>query len=221
MSAPLASFASSASAPDRLIVSSDRLKSRQVVIPSGAGVVARGTVLGKQSAGTVPTTGTADGGNTGNGTVGSVAAGGSQIQVGTYVLICTVAASNSGLFDLIAPDGNVVGTAEVAVPFTSGHLDLTIADGSTDFVKGDQFTIAVTGTGKYVAAVAAAEDGSDEPDLILAQEADATSADVTTVAYERGDFDENELTFGAGHDADSVRETLRGKGIVLHSSITP
>ena len=73
----------------------------------------------------------------------------------------------------------------------------------------------VTADGKYKLSAAGAGDGSETPDLILAEDCDASAGDTPAVAYERGDFIEQALTYGTGHDADSVRETLRDKGIVL------
>jgi len=73
----------------------------------------------------------------------------------------------------------------------------------------------VTADGKYLLSLSAAVDGSEVPDLILAEDCDASAGDKAAVAYERGDFIEQALAYGTGHDADSVRETLRDKGIVL------
>lgn len=78
----------------------------------------------------------------------------------------------------------------------------------------------ITASGKYNLSLSTAADGSETPDLILAEDADASGGDVVAVAYSRGDFDENAVTFGAAHTADSVRETLRGKGIVLVPSVS-
>jgi len=79
----------------------------------------------------------------------------------------------------------------------------------------------ITASGKYTLSLSGSSDGSETPDLILAQDTDASGGDVVTIAYERGDFDENEITFGTAHDADSVREGLRAKGIFLVPSTTP
>src|SRR5688572_5711884 len=73
----------------------------------------------------------------------------------------------------------------------------------------------ITASGKYNLSLSAAVDGSETPDLILAEDCDATAADKVTVAYERGDFAESALTIGAAHTADSIREGLRVKGITL------
>lgn len=215
-----ASFSSSTYTPDRLVAGDPaRLLSRSITLLSGQNL-ARGAVLGKQSTATVPTTGTAGGSNTGNGTMGSVAAGGTDLIAGTYTARCIEAATNAGDFEVIDPDGDVIGIATVGVAFTSSHLNFTIADGSTDFAVGDSFTVAVATVDKYKLSAAAAVDGSQVPDLILAEATDASSGDVVTVAYERGDFDENEIVLGSGHTAASIREGLRKKGINLVPSIT-
>ena len=77
----------------------------------------------------------------------------------------------------------------------------------------------ITASGKYIKSILAAEDGSQVPDLILAEDVNATAADVTALAYARGDFSSNALTFGAGHTAVNTTEGLRAKGITLLTSI--
>ncbi len=104
--------------------------------------------------------------------------------------------------------------------------------GDADRLKGRKVTILagqnltrgavlgqVTASGKYVLSAAGATDGSQAPDLILAEPADATAGDITAIAYERGDFNQNALVLGAGHTVASVREGLRGKGIFLFDSV--
>ena len=73
----------------------------------------------------------------------------------------------------------------------------------------------ITASNKYNLSLSAAADGSQTPDLILAEDVDATAADKEALAYERGDFNERSLTLGAGHTLDSIREGLRVKGISL------
>lgn len=60
--------------------------SREALTIAAAEVLALGEVIGRKLV-AVPTTGTADGGNTGNGTMTAVAAG-SQTMVGSYALTC-------------------------------------------------------------------------------------------------------------------------------------
>lgn len=73
----------------------------------------------------------------------------------------------------------------------------------------------VTASGKYVLSASGASDGSQTPDLILAEPCDATAADKPVLAYARGDFAAGALTLGAGHTAASITEGLRAKGITL------
>lgn len=76
-----------------------------------------------------------------------------------------------------------------------------------------------TAGGKYVLSLAAAEDGSQTPAAILAEDTDATSADKTTVAYLTGEFNTAAMVFGTGHTAASVKEGLREKGIFLKTNL--
>lgn len=77
----------------------------------------------------------------------------------------------------------------------------------------------VTATGKYILSLAAAADGSQTPVAILAEDADATSADQTTVAYLTGEFNTAAMTFGTGHTAASVAAGLRDLGIFLKTNL--
>ena len=212
-----ASFASNSFTPDRLVLDGVELVSRPITLLSGENR-ARGAVLGKQTASTVPTTGTADGGNTGDGTMASVT-GGTKAQAGTYTLRNVKVVANAGDFEILAPDGTIVGIATVAVAFVSDHLNLTIADGATDFALGDKFTVAVTGSGKYKLAALASIDGSAIPDCVLGEATDASAADVATVAYFRGKLNQNELVFGTGVTIANSKEGLRDRGIWLEDSI--
>ena len=118
-----------------------------------------GTVLGKTlvSGSATATAGT----NTGNGTMGTVTVSGTA-EIGTYSLRITKAASNAGDFVVVNPSGAVVGNGTVAVAYSGGGLAFTLADGANDFVVGDTFSIAVTGTVKYKRVEATATDGSQK-----------------------------------------------------------
>ena len=201
--------------PDRLFAGDqvDRV-TEEITLLSGENRT-RGALLGKQTTDTVPTTGTADGGNTGNGTMGSVAAGGTELQPGVYTIRCIAAAGDAGDFEVRAPDGSLVGIAIVGTAFTSPHLDFTIADGATDFAVGDLFTVTVAGSGKWKLSLAAATDGSQNPRGILVQDTDASLADVEGAAYVRGQFNAGKVTFGTGHTASSVADELRDLGMYL------
>ncbi|WP_018875278.1 head decoration protein [Thioalkalivibrio sp. ALJ8] len=89
---------------------------------------------------------------------------------------------------------------------------ITVKEGE-DLKRGA--VIGKDGDDKYLLSAAAADDGSEVPDLVLAQDVDATGGDTPAIAYSRGDFSESALILGDGHDLDSIREGLRAKGIIL------
>jgi hypothetical protein len=87
----------------------------------------------------------ADGGNTGDGAPGAVTPGTAAID-GDYLLECVEAQANAGRFKVIDPNGERLDDLTVAVAYSNNHFGLTIADGATDFVVGDKFTITIAPT---------------------------------------------------------------------------
>jgi hypothetical protein len=110
--------------------------------------------------------------------------------------------------DAYAPDRLVAGNSHLLVA-----RSITLTSGQ-NLVRGAVLG-KVTADDKYLLSLSAAADGSQTPDLILAEDTDASAGDKTTIAYSRGDFNELAITLGADHTTDSVREGLRAKGIVL------
>ncbi len=80
---------------------------------------------------------------TGNGVMSALFAG-PEVEVGSYVVTCITAATNGGTFSVTTPSGNLLPNAVVGTPYRSRHINFNIADGSTDFIVGDVFTIVVT-----------------------------------------------------------------------------
>jgi hypothetical protein len=107
-----------------------------------------------------------------------------------------------------APDRLVAGNHHLLV-----GRSVTIITGQ-NLVRGAVLG-KITASSKYNLSLSAASDGSEVPDLILAEDCDATSADKTALAYARGDFNEGALTIGTAHTAASIREGLRAKGITI------
>lgn len=203
--------------PDALIADGKNVRGKVVTLLSGQSVV-RGEVLGSVAIGSA-TSAAKSGGNTGNGTMGTITVG--AAQAGVYQLRITKAATNAGDFQVTDPAGDVVGVGTVAVAFSGGGLSFTLADGSTDFIVGDGFDITVAaGSGKYKSSVATATDGSQTPDVIAAETVDATSADKGITVYVSGDFNQDALTLGSGHTAASIADGLRTKGIFLHNPVS-
>mgnify|MGYP000054835507 FL=1 len=186
-----------------------------------------GTVLGKTlvSGSATATAGT----NTGNGTMGTVTVSGTA-EIGTYTLRISKAASNAGDFVVVNPSGNVIGNGTVAVAYSTGGLAFTLADGSTDFVVGDTFSIAVTGTVKYKRVEATATDGSQKaaaiyvggvtPQTSYNKSTIAATTNTSVVAIVRGNalYKKQGLVFGASVDTqtelDAAYAQLEAKGIL-------
>jgi phage tail sheath protein FI len=84
------------------------------------------------------------GGNTGGGTLGSLTSNAST-TLGTWRAVCQLTATNGGTFVVLRPDGTVDGLAVVGAAYTSSlGIGFTIADGTPDFIKGDEFDLAVS-----------------------------------------------------------------------------
>lgn len=73
----------------------------------------------------------------------------------------------------------------------------------------------ITASGKYILSLSAASDGSQTPDFVLGQDADASAGDVEALAFETGQFNASALTLGTAHTISSIREGLRVKGILI------
>lgn len=76
----------------------------------------------------------------------------------------------------------------------------------------------ITASGKYKLSLSTANDGSEVPAAVLVHDGDATSGDINTLAYTRGDFQADALTLGASHTIASVKAGLADKGIFLITS---
>lgn len=156
-----------------------------VIITAGSGLLAAGTLIALITAANAATP-SAVGGNTGNGTMGTVTTASVAIT-GTYTLTITEAAANGGTFELVDPAGAAVGSGSVGVAFSGGGLSFTLADGSTDFAVDDAFTIAVNASlGEWTAYDDdGTNDGRRAVSGILFAPVDATVNDVLAVAVAR------------------------------------
>lgn len=107
-----------------------------LVLPSGVTL----DVVQKSSAAAIAIA-AKTGGNTGTGVAGTVTQG-SLAKAGTYRLVCINASvSGSEVFACFDPEGNRLADLTVGVAYNNGHFAVTIADGYTDFVINDGFTV--------------------------------------------------------------------------------
>lgn len=95
--------------------------------------------------------------------------------------------------------------------------DVTLASGQ-NLTRGALLG-KITSGGKYTLSLSAASDGSQTPDAILAEDCDASGGDKQAIVYISGDFNEDQIHYGASHTAASVRAGLRAKNIYLHPSV--
>ena len=142
-----------------------------------------GAVIARRTRSTV--TVTAGAGNTGDGeatpadpTLGGLA------EAGTYRLTCIAAGAAGGAFQALSPKGYRLPDLTVGEAYEGDHLNLTVADGATDFAVGDAFTVEVTGDGKVVGLDPAAVDGTAEAIGIVAYDVtapDGVDTEVTAI----------------------------------------
>jgi hypothetical protein len=82
--------------------------------------------------------------NTGTGLLGVIAMYEPNAQIGNYTATCTdVTTATAEIWELKRPDGLVLGTVTTGVAFTSNELDITIADGGTNWALGDTCIVTV------------------------------------------------------------------------------
>lgn len=110
------------------------------------------------------------------------------------------------------PDGLINGNAHLLIP-----RKVTILSGQ-NIARGAVLG-KITASGKYILSLSGASDGSQTPDLILAESVDATGGDKEAIAYARGDFNAGALTLGASHTVASITEGLRAKGITILTAV--
>jgi hypothetical protein len=179
-------------------------------------VLVLGTLLGKILLGAA-TAAAKTGGNTGDGTLTMDATTPilARAKVGVYTVRCIAAAANAGTLRVTDPEGYVLGDVAVGGTFAN-QIKFATADGATDFIVGDGFDITIAaGSGKYKAYDADNVDGSQYPELVLAEAIDSTAGDQKAVAYASGHFNEAAVT---GVDA-NAKALLVGKPIFFGSVV--
>ncbi|CAK8987140.1 Portal protein [Cleaved into: Protein B*] [Durusdinium trenchii] len=170
-------------AEEAVLLGSEGVFARSVTILNGQTLLA-GALLGAIALGAGSAV--ADGGNTGDGAFGAVTVGEAAIA-GDYIVEIVEAATNAGRFSVIDPNGNRLDDGDVGTAYLNDHLGFTIADGAADFIVGDKWTVTVAaGSGKYLLSLAAADDGSQTPKAVLAEDCDASAGDKTAIVYFAG-----------------------------------
>lgn len=134
-------------------------------------------------------------GNTGNGTVGTVTVGPNG-QTGTY----RIRFDSATKFNIIDPDGNVIGKGVAGTAVTGLEINFTFTAGGTAMVSGDEFTVAVAAaTAKYVEFDPAGTSGAEVLAAFSFAAVDASSVDkYGTVIRRACEVNASELVWKAG-----------------------
>jgi hypothetical protein len=152
-----------------------------VTVNDAAATFTVGAVLGKYIAS--PTATAVAGANTGNGVMGAITmTSNANLQLGVYTLRIVTAVTNAGDFELLDPQGKLVGIGHVASAFNQGGFSFTLADGSSDYVAGDTYAITVAGTEKYKLVDVSHTDGSEVARAVYIADVLGNSYDVAIPA---------------------------------------
>ncbi|WP_305908475.1 head decoration protein [Methylomarinum sp. Ch1-1] len=193
------------------------LRSREAVTIASGQNLAAGAVLGHITCGATSTA--ADGGNTGDGALSAVTLSGGGAMPGDYILTITAAETDAGDYQVIAPDGNLIGVGSVGGEFNFGGLLFTLSDGVIDFIVGDRFTITVAEIDQYAEHDPDGVDGREVAAGILFDAVDASAADQSGVALVRdAEINSNEIVWKTGISADAKTtgiEAMNDDGIIL------
>lgn len=140
---------------------------------------------------------------TGSGAMSGITLG-KLAQLGTY-RVTVMATSSTGELQVIAPDGSKLAYGKIGTAYTSDHVNFSVADGGT-MTAGDYYNIVVANqsavTGYFYLCDPTAVDGTQNPDAILVQAADASSSTATALALVRlGEVKTTNLTWKTGISA--------------------
>lgn len=152
-----------------------------VEIEAGQVIARIGDAAGAPTVGAATKTGTGDG----TFTLANPAYG-PGIQAGTYQVRCVEKTADSGLFEVIRPDGTIDGQAVVGTAYV-GQLKFTIADGAADFDQTTLFKVVVTksdatGEGEFDVYNPDTMAGAELALAIYPLKADATARRIAIIA---------------------------------------
>lgn len=96
--------------------------------------------------------------------------------------------------------------------------EVVIASGAGVLTRGTVLG-KITASDKCVAVDNALTNGAENIYAILAEDVDATSADVTTAGYFTGEYNESALTFGGDDTAADHKDAARAIGIFFKTNV--
>ena len=193
----------------------------------GADTYVEGTILARKQVADAVTASAFTG--TGSGTISAsvVAAGPVVPIVGAYVLTCTAAVVNGGVFKLEDPNGAIVATELTltvadggTTDFEVGGLAFTVLEGTVaDFAVADFATMTVAADGNVVIFAVDGTGGAQVPLMVLTYDITTTgAADVAARPMISGRVVRERLVIDAGGTVtDSIVDQLRDYGIVAEN----
>ena len=177
-------------------------------------VITRGSVVGL--IGVAADDITIGGSNTGNGVASAFALSGGGAVVGDYVVTCYEAVTDSGNFNIVDPNGALVGQLLGVGTFTGAGITFDIAVGATDFAVGDTFTMAVdAGSGVAKLLDKDAVDGTQNPHGVALNAASPSGSNGAVSVALSGEFINTGLNFAAGTAAADMEEAMRAKSMFI------
>ena len=195
-----------------------------VIAFPGADDYVDGTILARKQVEDA-ITGTADVGNTGDGTVtlASVVGGDIIPLVGDYNLEVVAAVTNGGVLKLVDPQGNTLANDLTMTPgagavteFIVAGMKFTVTDGATDLIVGDKFALAVAADGKVVVFAEDGIGGAQLASMVLTYDVSAAGAsNVAARAMVDGIVRREKLIIdGGGTVTDRIVDSLQNYGII-------
>ena len=159
-------------------------------------------------------------GGSGDGTITNAAMG-AKAQIGLYTLTAiTVSAPDASVFSVHAPNGERLADAVAGTTYDTEHIGCDLTNGDTDFVAGDSFTVEIEdGSGSLAQADSTAVDGTELLFGVLADDCDASLADVVCEVYEGGEFNDAALGYAGSDDADTWADQGRALGIIIRENV--
>ena len=192
---------------------------------AGADTFVAGTILARRSVANAVTASAFTGTGDGTLTLATVAPGTVVPIVGAYVLTCTAAVANGGVFSLTDPNGALIATsltldvgAGGTTAFEVEGLLFTVTDGGTDFAVDDFATLTVAADGDLVPFDPAGDGGEQLPVAVLTYESVRTGAGDNAIrALIGGVVNKTRLIIDTDGDGSNVNnavlDQLRSAGI--------
>lgn len=180
----------------------------------GAGTVLDGTILARKAVDEAVSNAFS---GTGNGTLASSVVGVDEAPVpGDWLLTCTFAAAEGGVFKLTDPNGNIIADnltlrvgAGLVTTFNVAGFQLAITEGGTDFSAADEFTLTVVENGKMVPFAIGGVAGAGIAQQVVTYDVVAAGAgDESIRSMKSGEVRKQKLIIDADGDGSNITAAI-------------